>query len=207
MVAPPDADVVVLAAGRSSRLGSPKGLVAWRGRPWLEAQLDAIRDAAVRRVVLVLSPENEPSYRSAIPALDSRCVVTRNEEPARGPFSSLQCGLSRVAPGAPAFVLPVDVPAAGTEVWQALAGALGEGVDAVIPALEDRGGHPVLLHAALVAHVLALSPLEGRLDEELRARAALRPGSVVRVPVRDGRVRWNLNTREDWERLELEGRT
>ncbi len=203
MVARLHAEAVVMAAGRSSRLGSPKGLVAWNGRPWLETQLDAIRDAGIERVVLVLSPENEPSYRSAIPSLDSRCVVVENDDPARGPFSSLQCGLSRVAPGAPAFVLPVDVPAAGTEVWRALAGALEDGVDAAVPALEGegRGGHPVLLHAAFVTHVLALSPVEGRLDAELRDRAAHRPGSVVRVRVRDGRVRLNLNTPEDWGKL------
>jgi molybdenum cofactor cytidylyltransferase len=193
--------VVVLAAGRSSRLGSPKWLVAWNGRPWLEAQIDAIRDAGIERVVLVLSREIEPSYRSAVPSLDSRCAVVENDDPARGPFSSLQCGLSRIGRGASAFVLPVDVPAAGTEVWRSLAGALREGVDAVVPSLEGRGGHPVLLHAAFVKQLLALSPVEGRLDLALRVRAAERPGSVVRVPVADGRVRLNLNTPADWGKL------
>lgn len=186
-------DVVLLAAGRSSRMGEPKGLWAVGGKPWLEHQLDAI-EALGAETVLVLGFDRQ-RYLEVLPELEDRASVVVNPAPEHGPFSSLQCGL-RVS-GAPAFVLPVDVPAPVTAVWQALHGALTAGVDAAVPIHEGLGGHPVLLSPALVTHVLGL-PADSRLDHVLRGWDGSR---ITRVPVLDRRVRLNLNAPEDWGKL------
>jgi molybdenum cofactor cytidylyltransferase len=191
------AEVIVLAAGRSSRMGEPKGLVPFRGRPWLLSQLDAIERAG-GRVVLVLGADRE-LYRGALPDLDRRARVVFNDDPDRGPFSSLQCGLAAVPPDAPVFVLPVDVPAASPAVWGALREALtgkGEGAGAAVPEYEGRGGHPVLLAPATAAN-LRLRPATSRLDAELTALPL-----VIRVPVKDPAVRLNLNAPQDWGKLD-----
>jgi CTP:molybdopterin cytidylyltransferase MocA len=194
-------DVVLLAGGRSSRMGEPKGLWAIGGKPWLEHQLDAI-DALGANTVLVLGFDRR-RYLEVLPGLEDRASVVVNPAPEHGPFSSLQCGL-RVS-GAPAFVLPVDVPVPVTEVWQALHGALTERADAAIPLHEGGGGHPVLLSAALVTHVLGL-PADSRLDHVLREWDWGRGPNqerdrIARVPVLDRRVRLNLNAPEDWGKL------
>ncbi|HEX8789893.1 MAG TPA: nucleotidyltransferase family protein [Polyangiaceae bacterium] len=186
-------EVIVLAAGRSSRMGEPKGLWAIGGKPWLEHQLDAI-EALGAEAVLVLGFDRE-RYLQALPELEDRASVVVNPAPEHGPFSSLQCGL-RVS-GAPAFVLPVDVPAPVADVWRALHAGLTERVDAVVPIHEGLGGHPVLLSPALVTHVLGLAA-DSRLDHVLRGWDPLRIG---RIPVLDRRVRLNLNAPEDWGKL------
>ncbi len=189
---------VLLAAGRSSRMGEPKGLVDFGGRPWMVSQLDALDRAGVR-AVLVLGADRE-RYLQALPGLSRRAHLAFNDDPDRGPFSSLLCGLAALAntPGQPCFVLPVDVPAASPAVWGALAAALvaNPGADAAVPELDGRGGHPVLLSPSTVARLLA-RPATSRLDVEL---AAL-PG-VLRVPVKDAAVRLNLNAPQDWGKLE-----
>jgi CTP:molybdopterin cytidylyltransferase MocA len=177
-------------------MGEPKGLVSFCGRPWILAQLDAVERAG-GRVVLVLGADRE-RYLQALPDLAQRVRLTFNDDPDRGPFSSLQCGLSVVAAGgadAPAFVLPVDVPAAYPPVWGALRAAL-DGADAAIPELDGRGGHPVLLSPATVAHLRA-RPAGSRLDVELASLPR-----VLRVPVNDPLVRLNLNAPQDWGKLE-----
>jgi len=198
-----DASLVVLAAGASSRMGEPKGLVTVRGRPWIDHQLDAARSAGVRRVVVVLGRDRGP-YLQAVPSLAQRALVAVNPDPDRGPFSSLQCGLRALGADGPraAFVLPVDVPAASPEVWRALAAALAaalpvdSSIDAAVPVHGGHGGHPVLLSSAFAARLLALAP-DDRLDHALR-----RPGvAIARVPVVDPRVRMNLNRPEDWGTL------
>jgi molybdenum cofactor cytidylyltransferase len=194
MGAPSVADVVVLAAGRSSRMGEPKGLVQVRGRAWLEVQLDAIERAGGRAVV-VLGTDRE-LYLQALPDLASRARIAFNDDPDRGPFSSLQCGLALARPDAPTFVLPVDVPAASPEVWQALQNALAAGVEAVVPELEGRGGHPVLLAGPTVTRLRA-QPATSRLDVELAALPR-----VLRIPVKDPFVRLNLNAPLDWVKLD-----
>jgi molybdenum cofactor cytidylyltransferase len=185
-------DVVLLAGGRSSRMGQPKGLVAVGGRPWVLSQIDAAR-AAGADVVLVVG-HDAARYAEALPDLAQTPGVTvvENLDPSRGPFSSLQCGLARLAPAA-AFVLPVDVPAPGPAVWRSLAEALAD-ADAAVPEHEGRGGHPVLLSADLAARLLG-RPATGRLDHELSS------ARVVRVPVSDPRVRMNLNEPGDWTNL------
>jgi len=197
-------EVVILAAGRSSRMGEPKGLWAIGGKPWLEHQLDAI-DALGAGAVLVLGFDRQ-RYLEALPELEDRVSVVVNPAPQHGPFSSMQCGL-RVS-GSPAFILPVDVPVAAPAVWQALYEAwqrggsgegprTGSGIDAAVPFHEGAGGHPVLLSAAMVTHVLGLHA-ESRLDHVMRD---WEPGRIARIPVLDRRVRLNLNAPEDWGKL------
>ena len=190
-----DADVVVLAAGRSSRLGEPKGLFAVEGKPWLLHQLDAIaRTGLAGRVVVVLGFDAE-RYLAAIPDLAARASIVTNPDPDRGPFSSLQCGLAAVAASAsPVFVLPVDVPAPSPDVWHALAAALAPATPAAKPIHDGRGGHPVLFTADFARGLLACPPAS-RLDHEL-SRA-----HVARVPVDDPRVGLNLNEPRDWGKL------
>jgi molybdenum cofactor cytidylyltransferase len=191
----PRADVVLLAAGRSSRMGQPKGLVPFQGRPWIDAQLERL---AGRRVIVVLG-HDRGRYLEAVPSLGrpgGALAVVVNPDPDRGPFSSLQVGLAVVASGA-AFVLPIDVPAAAPRVWEALEDALQPGVDAVLPVLDARGGHPVLLAPSFIALLRGRNPSDPaiRLDLELAA------AHTVRVGVTDPRVRLNLNAPEDWGKL------
>lgn len=188
-------DVVILAAGRSSRMGEPKGLWAVGGKPWLEHQLDAIEALGVE-AVLVLGFDRQ-RYLEALPGLEDRATVVVNPTPEHGPFSSLQSGL-RMS-GAPAFVLPVDVPVPVADVWRALHEALTERADAAIPVHDGGGGHPVLLSAAIVKHVLGLRS-DGRLDHVLR-QWEWEWARIARVPVLDRRVRLNLNAPEDWGKL------
>jgi CTP:molybdopterin cytidylyltransferase MocA len=192
-------DVVILAAGRSSRMGEPKGLVLVDGRPWIARQLDALGG---RRAIVVLGHDRD-RYLELLLGLGRSVDLVTNPDPDRGPFSSLQEGLLAVEPGRPAFVLPVDVPAAAPPVWIALETALGEApgdADAVVPVFEGRGGHPVLLGSAFVGRLLARpDPAAGRLDEELRALAE--GGRLARVPVDDPRVRLNLNAPGDWGKV------
>ena len=188
MAGPPaEIPVVVLAAGRSSRLGEPKGLVMVEGRTWIDRQLEAL---GRRRAVLVLGHDRD-RYLPVVLALGRPVDLVTNPDPDRGPFSSLQEGLAAVDPGSPAFVLPVDVPAPGKAVWTALEASLGP-AEAAVPVHDGKGGHPVPLGAALVARLLT-RPASSRLDEELRALPL-----VARVPVDDPRVGLNLNTASDW---------
>ena len=50
---------LVLAAGASRRLGRPKQLVEWRGRPLLEGVVDAVRSWPVATVAVVLGAHEE----------------------------------------------------------------------------------------------------------------------------------------------------
>jgi CTP:molybdopterin cytidylyltransferase MocA len=204
--------LVLLAAGRSARLGRPKGLVVVDGRAWLERQLAAFAACGGRRAVVVLGHARD-EYAATLPWIASALTdearvesvsvsALTNDDPDRGPFSSLQIGVAALLRSDPsltaAFVLPIDVPPPDARVWRALAERIDGDVDAVVPVFDGRGGHPVLCAAALLRDVVATpcDAADARLDAKLRACAR-----VDRVDVDDARVAMNLNAPEDWAAL------
>src|SRR5438445_298769 len=104
---PDELAAVILAAGRSRRMGTPKALLRIAGSPLVEYSLDAFARAGVRRIVVVLGPDADIIRRAT--RLD-RVHVVLNPAPERGPFSSLALALSALRdengalPGA--YVLP-----------------------------------------------------------------------------------------------------
>src|SRR5437879_4674848 len=109
--------LILLAGGRSSRAGEPKGLMEIDGRPWIEHQLEAF--AAIGARAIVVLGYDADAYRAALDrcsfAVEIAVEIAINAAPERGPFSSLQEGARR-ARGA-AFVLPIDVPCPERTVW------------------------------------------------------------------------------------------
>ena len=149
--------VIVLAGGRSSRMGEPKGLVDVRGRAWLSRQLESFAACGGSRAIVVLG-HGASAYFEALEWLaDARdagergcsrdglsVTVVVNGAPELGTFSSVQCG-ARAALGsgdddAGAFVLPVDVPCAARAVWEALDIACTGDVLASVPVYTAHSG-------------------------------------------------------------------
>ncbi len=78
---------IVVCGGRSSRMGRPKALLPWRGRPMVAHVVARLREV-VEEVVVVSAPDLE------LPALDARVVVDR--EPGLGPLAGLREGLAAI---------------------------------------------------------------------------------------------------------------
>lgn len=177
-----DQAAIVLAAGRGTRMGTPKALMSVAGRPWWRTQTQRLTDIGVPQV-WVVSDEVRASMDESIDALlvggDSTAPM----------FSSILAGARALAEAPPrgVFVLPVDVPAPRPDVWTMLASA---GHDAAAPTFESRRGHPVWLSWAFVeSRVLRADP-SARLD-------ALVAGCIHEIAVADPDTTANLNTPDD----------
>jgi len=184
------AEVILLAAGKSSRAGQPKGLIPHRGKPWLRHQLERLPVPAI----IVLGFHRE-SYRHVVEGCDAVLVV--NPDPGRGQFSSLQEGLRRSTADV-VFVLPLDTPSPGKEVWIACKKALTAPVKVAVPEFHGRGGHPVAMTRDFAQHLLTY-PDSARLDDIIRELA---PAQVARVRALDSRLVMNLNTTADFREIE-----
>ncbi len=91
---------LILCGGRSSRMGRPKALLPWRGRPLVAHMVSVLRQAVSE--VLVVSAPDLP-----LPPLDAPVVVDR--EPGLGPLAGIREGLHRLG-GARVFVTATDAP-------------------------------------------------------------------------------------------------
>ena len=183
--------LILLAAGKSSRMGFPKGRLSIQGTALLTHQWQRFSQAGGQQGWVVLAEGDSESE----PLIPPWVTVLHNPNPQRGTFSSLQIGVSaaRAAKAPGAFVLPLDVPAPTAEVWQALATALVTGIWVAVPCFEQRGGHPVLLSAPMLEGLGSKAPGD-RLDAIIRQ---LEPTQIVRVGVKDSSVLANWNSPAD----------
>jgi len=139
-------------------MGSPKALLPFQGRPFLEHLLDITKHpkVAVRRVVLGAHAAN---IEKEVALRPEEVVINENWE--KGQLSSIQAALRSLPAGTDGMLLLlVDHPL----ISQTLVGGLVDQFYAtrapvVVPVFEGRRGHPVIFSAALYDELLN-APLE-----------------------------------------------
>ena len=167
---------VILAAGRSSRLGRPKQLLPLGGLPLLAHVLRSAAASRLDEVVLVLGHE-AAAIASAVGEWGQRIVV--NPDYAAGQSTSLRIGLSAIDPRAEAVLFLLgDQPEVGPEVIDTLLAAYRETGGPIVQAeYSGQPGNPVLFARILFPELARVTG-----DEGARAVVQARPGEVVPVP-------------------------
>ena len=184
---------VILAAGESSRMGTPKALLdAGAGECFLD-QLAGTFLRAGCAVYVVLGAQAAAVEAGIGRGAEVQFVM--NPDPSRGQLSSLQCGLRAVTPSARAiYFSPVDAPGIAGETLQVLKDMLA-GMDFAIPIYEGKRGHPVLMKASAAAQFLEAS-LDASARDILHARRA-----VTRyVDVADAAILDDIDDPQQYER-------
>jgi len=194
----PDIYAILLAAGRSTRMGQPKPLLPWGQSTVIEACVDHLLSGGVRDVTVVLNPESE-STRQILASTPARVVI--NEIPNCEMGVSISKGAEQL-PAAPGAILVAlaDQPAIPPEVIEALISVWQKG-DAlvVIPTQSGRGGHPILLDGSLKSRLLKLDPQLG-----LRALLQVLQNQTVRLEVESPYIMRDIDTLEEYEALHRE---
>jgi molybdopterin-guanine dinucleotide biosynthesis protein A len=187
----PGVAAVILAGGKSSRMGRPKALVTFDGEP-LIAHLVRSFERVFDNIIIVAAADQE------LPALPARLV--RDELPFRGPVAGIYYGL-RATGEACAFVTSCDAPFLNLSLVRFLAAQIAD-FDVVVPYWEERF-QP--LHAVYRASVVPL------LAEQLE-RGELRPVTLFQrvrtLKIHEDEIRrfdpdglsfLNMNTPEDYQ--------
>ncbi|MGD1903354.1 MAG: molybdenum cofactor guanylyltransferase [Geitlerinemataceae cyanobacterium] len=190
---------VILAGGRSRRMGRDKALVPWQGVPMLQRVYDATRSLTVRS--FVMSAWND-RYRDALEL--GGCEWLCDREPGAGPLVSLRQALDDLAERELGWVLLLacDLPSLDRARLVELcdrARACGEEKLAIVPQTE-RGWEPLCALYRLEARssLADFVTMDGRSFQAwLDRRAAA--SEVEAVSVAPGDRGWlrNCNTPAD----------
>ena len=146
---------IILAAGASSRMGTPKALLDYRGETFV-GRLVRVLGTSCHPVIVVLG-----YHADAIrPKVPSTATIVINPDPSRGQLSSLQTGLAALPAEADGFAfIPVDSPAVAEDTVATLARTFEQRNPStlfVIPRQSGKRGHPVIAARSIAAEFLAL---------------------------------------------------
>lgn len=189
---------LILAAGRSSRMGRPKAFLPHRvtGQTFVAHLIGAAQNAGISHVFVVGRPEDDDLRKET--AARAAAFVP-NPCPDEGQLSSLLAGLSaaEVLGAGAVVVLPVDVPGVTSAVIGAIVEASARSAASIVRAShQGRHGHPVLFKKEVFEELRAA-------DARMGARAVVRaePGRVLDLEVGDPRVTEDIDTPADYARV------
>lgn len=192
---------IVLAAGRSVRMGRAKALLPCGpgGVSFVHAVAAALCAGGAEEALVVGRPE-DAELRGAVERLPVRARYVENPDADTGQLSSVLAGLAAADhPGVSGILLtPVDAPLITSATVAALVARFRTGAGPIVRAShQGRHGHPVLFGRAMFDALRHADPAVG-------ARAVLRghPEAVVEVEVGDPGVLLDVDTPEDYEALQ-----
>ena len=190
---------VILAAGGSSRMGRPKQLLDWGGRPLVRAAAETALAARLDPIVVVVG-----GARAEVQAVlaDLPLRIVANQDYAAGQSTSLRAGIAALDERADAVVVLLgDQPFVTAAIverlvaeWQASRSAI------VAPVYAGQRGNPVLFARSVLPELLAIQG-----DQGARAVLAADPSRIHPVAFDDPRPLADIDTLEDYERLRVKG--
>ena len=151
---------VILSGGASSRMGSPKALLAYQGRPFLEHLLDVTTQPQIGLRRVVLGAHAEPIAKAIHLKADE---IVINEDWEKGQLSSIQAALRSLPPGTDGILLClIDHPLISADLVQELIERFQKsGKPIVLPLYHGRRGHPVIFSATLYDELFHAPPETG----------------------------------------------
>jgi molybdenum cofactor cytidylyltransferase len=182
---------VVLAAGGSSRLGTPKQVLPYRDTTILGATLDVARGAGFDQLIVTLGGSAD-AVRDQVP-LPGLDVVTV-EDFGTGCSASLRVALRQVDPQAAGIVLMLgDQPCVDPAILQRMIAE--QAADIMVCRYDDGIGHPFWFSRSVFGELLQLHGDKGVWKLVQSGRYPVRELAV------DGPVPLDVDTWDDYQRL------
>lgn len=185
---------ILLAAGRSRRMGAFKPLLPFGDRTVIECCINNLRAADIKDIIVVAGHRAD-DIKEQLKDLDLSIVV--NPDPDSEMSVSIARGVEQIPGHARAAILAlVDHPAVPPDVIEILIDEWRRGATLVQPEHDGRGGHPVLIDLHFQDELLSLDPERG-----LRALFEAHRAEARRLPVESPYVARDMDTWEDYRRL------
>ncbi|NOR28244.1 MAG: NTP transferase domain-containing protein [Lutibacter sp.] len=195
---------VLLAGGKSERMGVDKGLLKYQHTFWVLEQLSRISKTTISAVYIGLG-FNFENYFKAIPWLEDAVTnfvnfqglhikVVINKNPELGSFSTLQTVLKNINTSNDVLLNHIDVPILNSKELQKIIETKNT---VVIPNYEGKNGHPIKMDFTFWKQLFALKIADknARLDFQIKK---INPTKISKIEVSDRNILRNINTKKDW---------
>jgi len=190
---------VVLAAGESSRMGTPKQILPWGDKTILETVISKLFNCRyIDDQILVVLGGN---FEKVIPIFsnynDHRLKIIRNRNYKEGMLTSVWSGLNSLNNSSEYILLTLgDMPLINIETFNELAAfAINNETTILVPIYQRKWGHPVIVHKSQIPDIYQLSGPGG-----LRTLLNKHPERVTQYEVNDEGVTIDLDNIEEYNK-------
>ena len=188
---------ILLAAGRSKRMGAFKPLLPFGNSTVIESCINYLRQGGVDDIVVVVGHRGS-EIRDRFRASDLLFAVNDEQESEMG--VSIARGVAQIPPDSGATVIALtDQPAVPASIVSSLIEEWHAGAKLAKPEFKGRGGHPVLVDLSLRRELLNLDSAGG-----LKALFDTHRGAVKRLSVTSPFVARDMDTWDDYLALHQE---
>jgi molybdenum cofactor cytidylyltransferase len=190
---------LILAAGKSERMGTLKLLLPWRGRTILAEVVSQVLESGVSQALVVLGYAAAEQQVALAEIRADRLEVVLNPQYELGMLSSVQAGLRRLLPSVEAVLLSLgDQPRLPATVYRrVMEGYIDSGQGILIPSYRGKRGHPIVIHARFVPYLLSLNPV----TESLHSLTSAYREQIMDLPLDEPAVLQDVDRPEDYQHL------
>jgi molybdenum cofactor cytidylyltransferase len=184
---------ILLAAGKSTRMGSLKGLLPWEGKTLFEHQLMSLEKSLIDEIIVVVGYQAENFMKIT---KEHSIKTVYNQHFQSGKCSSLLAGLRTMESGSDAIlVVAVDQPTSFEVINRLLESLSKSEAKIAVPLFNGKRGHPVLFSGSILEDLLSIK------EETLGIRSVFQKYKerISEVPINDCFIQLNINTPEDYE--------
>jgi CTP:molybdopterin cytidylyltransferase MocA len=181
---------IILAAGESKRIGSPKALLRIGEETFANRIAGMMKAIGIHNILLVAGP-----HRDEIEKDSKEYHVLFNPDYSLGQFSSLQRGVRNLPTGIKqVLVWPVDMPLVRKDtVEKLIAAALQQPM--IVPTFSGKKGHPVIYNSQALLRILTMKPTQTAKELVVHFE-----GRLAQIKVDDPGILIDIDTPEDYER-------
>ncbi|PAE26490.1 nucleotidyltransferase family protein [Bacillus sp. 7894-2] len=184
---------ILLAAGKSSRMGTIKGLLPWNGTTLFEHQLNTLSKSVFTDLVVVLGCEAEKFLPHG---KNHSAKMIINEHFQDGKCSSIIAGVKAADMLSETILITsVDQPLQAVIVNNLAGNLTKSGCLIAVPSHHGKRGHPILFSSRLRHELLSIK------EEKMGLRHIIQQHEkfLLEVPVENEQIHLNLNHQEDYK--------
>ena len=183
---------VILAAGKSERMGFPKLELQFDGeRSFAEKIIETVGELKPLECVMVVNQDGLKWLNSNNLNISDKVKSVLNDDPDRGRFYSLQCGLKSLNSRGNILIINIDNPFINKDICLNMLRQIND-CDYIYPVFNGKGGHPLLINKTVAEGILLQYNTQMNLKEFLKSYRK----KIIKVS--DQKVLININTPEDY---------
>jgi len=186
---------IILAAGNSSRMGSPKPFLLWKDKTtFLEKIVSEYKKFKCKNIVLVLNEKVKKIIDSYNYSFLQNVKIIQNNNLEFGRFYSLKIGLTEIPDTDFVFIQNIDNPFVNNELLNNIYNNRNED-GYTVPNYNGKGGHPILIDRQIINYVINTKINSLNIKDIL---SNFNRGNFI---VNEKSILYNINTQKEYKAI------